>query len=145
MKFRSPGTLGTKRKKKKKEREEKKREFFAKEFTWMVRGALSEPGALGVQSVTTLIYLCIPTTVLRIQLPNRKHPPQNFNLMSKHMLIYPNQDQSPLITGCSGIHLFETIQNSKRKKQHTVKFIIANLVVPSSFYLIVAESISYRC
>ena len=42
-----------------------------------VRGALSEPGALGVQSVTTLITYISPPIHIRIQLPivpPRTHP-----------------------------------------------------------------------
>ena len=93
MKFRSPGTLGTKRKKKRKKKKSSSQSL-------RVRGALSEPGAIGVQSVTTLNYLYI--THPRIQLPNRSDPgicqPPEFILMFKHMLICPNEARV-LITG----------------------------------------------
>ena len=114
MKFRSPGTLGTKKKKRKKKKSSSQ--------SLRVRGALSEPGAIGVQSVTTLNYLCI--THPRIQLPNRSDPgicqPPESILMFKHMLICPNEARV-LITGWPATPL-RTIQNSKEylPQKHTV-------------------------
>lgn len=100
-----------------------------------IRGALSEPGALGVQSVTTLITYISPP--IHILVSNFQSHPLEHILMSNHMLICPNEAR------------VLTIQNSKEylPQKHTL-LIIANRVVPSSFTSLLlsrlAIAVNYR-
>jgi hypothetical protein len=84
VKFRSPGTLGTKKKKKRKKK---------KSSSQSLRGcSRSSVRTRWFRSPICYYphYLCIPTDT-HPSYPTSNRTPQNSYLMSKHMLICPNQ------------------------------------------------------